>query len=387
MKIDAQEITHVSIFPEVFVDIKNDRCSIRKKYDASSNICNFDSVINSPKELHSVTSQPENEKKITQSASSSIFISDDNRQIKSTLCPVLKKNLHSADTSFGFSYEVDSSPGVDSRKFSTDIRIRGKNRKSINHQVTIKSMGDFRAESLLFPEKGIRLSQSPLDATEYERAIARLPPEQLKALRTWTMINGDNDCYSDGTLNLSAQGQKPINYDLNISLIYGLRLYEDEQFVYNHLIAALKNDSIPTQTGSFLRMAEYLHNDTIPWQTMIKPGDIVTNNPAFMSVSSSDSYARDALSWPGSTRKKAIVIYKIENASKPKPLLADSVSTLRHEEEYLYLPESYFRVKGISIAKIASKPMRIGVILSEIDRPENNVVTKNIFSGKIVKKI
>jgi len=379
MKIDTQKSTYDTIAPGARMDVSN---------NVSSNICDLDNVINSSSELYSVTPQAESKHKISSSVISSVCISDSSKKIKLILSPTLEKMPCSADIPVGRSYEADSLPDINSRKFSRNFRIRGVNRKSINHQVSIVSTGDFRAERLLFPENGIHLSQSVLDATEYERAIARLPSEQITALRTWTMVNDDNDFYSDGTLNLSAQGINPVNYGLNLSLMHGLELSDYEKSLYNNIISALKNDSIPMQKGSFLRMAEYLDDDIIPWYSIIKPGDVVTNNPAFMSVSSSDKYAKDALSWPATTNNKtsAIVIYKIENAFKLKPLLADAVSTLRHEEEYLYLPESYFIVKGISIGEMANKPTRIGVILSEIDRPENNMIAKNIFNGKIVNR-
>lgn len=254
------------------------------------------------------------------------------------------------------------------------------------HQFTVTSEGDYNAELLLFPENGIPLSQLPLDATAYERAISSLSENQKTAIRTWTLVEHDHGRYSDGSRNLWAEGHEPINYEINMALRNKLPLSTNEKFVHDNLISALSGNNIPTQKGSYLRTAEYTASDTIPWKGEIKPGDVVTNSPTFMSVSSSDKYAKEALSWETSTGKdvEAIVVYKIDNATRAKPLLADAASTVRYEEEYLYLPDSYFKVKGISHAKEENGLLRIAVTLEEIEKPAT-VIAKNIFTGKEVK--
>ncbi|XBS70828.1 hypothetical protein ABK905_06930 [Acerihabitans sp. KWT182] len=260
--------------------------------------------------------------------------------------------------------------------------------KHLPKKFQIKTFGDRESENILFPERGIKLHQGRLDATEFERAFGRLTPRQKNAVRTWSLIEDDVRSYSDGTPNLATLNKRPVNVEINYKLREGLPMTPEEQDVYDGLMAFLQAD-IPKQRGSYLRIAEYRHGRHIPWPHDIAVGDIVTNYPQLMSVSADDQFARlfaeqTAESGPDVEQGlEAFVIYRFDNAQKCTPLLPLAASAVTHEVEYLVAPKTYFRVKGISIADGISQYIfprkRIGVLLEEItDIPYR---AKNLFTG------
>jgi hypothetical protein len=260
--------------------------------------------------------------------------------------------------------------------------------KNLPKQFYIKTFGDGDSESVLFPEIGISLHQNSLDATEYERAFARLLEDEKTAVRSWSLVEDDVRSYSDGSPNLTRLNKRPINVEINQKLRDGLPFAADEKEVYDGLMAFLRAD-IPRQRGSYLRIAEYRQGHHIPWLHDIIVGDIVTNYPQLMSVSGDDAFARlfaEQAAEDGPEIEKgleALVIYRIDNGEKCTPLIPLAASTVLDEVEYLYSPKTYFRVKGISIANGISQYIfprkRIGVILEEIS--EVPFSAKNLFSG------
>ncbi|TKI06291.1 hypothetical protein [Martelella alba] len=257
-------------------------------------------------------------------------------------------------------------------------------------QFHIRTHGITESEAILFPELGVPLWQESIDATEYERAIALLSPQEKRAVRTWTLIESDGKSYSDGTPNLTKQFQAPINVEINEKLRNGIPFNYEEQQVFTGLISFLSKN-IPRQGGSYLRVAEYLDYDAIPWRNRIAVGDIVTNYPQFMSVSADSQFARLFVEqaaedgpWQANAMA-AVILYRFDNAQKCTPLLPMAASTVIHEVEYLYPPASFFRVKGISIATGISEflhpKIRIGVILEEIEGIP--LAAKNLFTGAL----
>ncbi|WP_213993336.1 hypothetical protein [Sodalis sp. dw_96] len=260
--------------------------------------------------------------------------------------------------------------------------------KHLPKQFFIKTFGDRDSESILFPELGVPLHQNSLDATEYERAFARLSENEKTAVRTWSLVEDDVRSFSDGTPNLTWLNKKPINVELNQKLRDGIPFTPEEKEVHDGLMAFLRAD-IPRQHGSYLRIAEYRQGQRIPWPHDIAVGDIVTNHPQLMSVSADDGFARlfaEQAAEDGPEIEQgleALVIYRIDNGETCTPLLPMAASTVIDEVEYLYPPKTYFRVKGISIADGISQYIfprkRIGVILEEIT--EVPFRAKNLFSG------
>ncbi|WP_413734891.1 hypothetical protein ACL2XP_20120 [Sodalis sp. RH21] len=288
----------------------------------------------------------------------------------------------------------DPAPAPAESRSLADVKDRAQWRtywrqnKYLENNFHIETYGDRGSETLLFPEHRIRVSQEAIDASDYERAFARLSPAEKEAVRTWTLIEDDSRGYSDGSLNLAVLGKLPINVEINQKLSSGEPFTAPEHAVFTGLTNALRGP-IPRQQGEYLRIAIYRTRHAIPWGSGINVGDIVTNAPQFMSVSADDGFIRlfaeqTAEDGPfGEPGLKAMIIYKIVTAKRCMPLLPLAASAVIHEIEYLYPPHTYFRVKGMSLMRAESEfiypQVRIGVVLEELD--ELPAQAKNLFSG------
>lgn len=250
--------------------------------------------------------------------------------------------------------------------------------------------------NLLFPEFGeIELKQQVLDATAYERGVAQLSPAEREGLRTWTALpfTGD-DVYSDG----SRPTGRNINYEMNQNLRNGIPLPAEQQEVYDDMMSALNRNVIPKQQGEYIRSAAYFKGVHNPWQAGdIKPGENVSNLRQFMSVSSDTSFAK-SISMGIGAGSKAIVHYKIKSSAGPTgptPLLPFALTLVGDEYEYLYKPDSLFKVVEYSVTEIlpplrlhpqsSSKTghNRIAVLLEEVNTSQlkEPVAAFDLFSG------
>ncbi len=269
----------------------------------------------------------------------------------------------------------------------------GKNKEEC--VVHLSRYGEAGSEQLLFPEYGIDLHQEPLDMAQYALAFNALSPDEKLALRMWTLIDGETTQYSDGSPNLSLLGIKSLNTEINVNLRSKIPVAywgNIEKRVYQTLLNALDR-KLPTHKGSFLRVAEYRNKQIIPWASTIAPGDIVTNYPLLMSVSSQDTYAKEFTirtheeAAAGDTSVNALIYYKIENAEQCIPLLANIASTVEHEKEYLYPPKVFFKVKSISTGYLVNGDIqpatRVAVVLEELPEPAASAM--NLFTGELLK--
>lgn len=257
--------------------------------------------------------------------------------------------------------------------------------------IQIESYGSREAETILFPELGIPLQQTPLDGAAYIKVFDALPNNQKLAIRVWTMIEGDKTRYHDGTRNLAQMGLSPMNDEINDHL-FNIRPASNwdqgERMVFAGLLNAMESP-LPRQTGSFLRVAEYKHGLAIPWADNIGPGDIVTNYPALMSVSSKDTYSRLDTEQAADEAEKnllqALIYYKINGGANCLPLPYRITNTVATEHEYLYPPMSFFSVQSISQAAVFGgemyPPRRIAVVLQELKHPVASA--KNLFTGEV----
>ncbi|NDL62523.1 hypothetical protein [Acerihabitans arboris] len=254
----------------------------------------------------------------------------------------------------------------------------------------IESYGSREAETLLFPELGIPLQQTPLDIIAYAQVFEALDPSQKLAIRAWTMVEGDTTRYHDGTKNLARMVNSPVNAEINLHLFEKVPRASweiKERLVYAHLLASF-NSPLPRQSGSFLRVAEYRGQD-IPWADTIGPGDIVTNYPGVMSVASNDDYVRlfteQTAEEAGEGRCQALVYYKIHGGANCLPLPYPIASTVETENELIFGPKSFFRVTGISRAELIGGELypltRFGVVLVEVEQPVASA--KNLFTGEV----
>lgn len=260
--------------------------------------------------------------------------------------------------------------------------------------IEINTTGDAAGQSLLYPDVShISLLRNDIDATEYERSIARLSPDERQAIRRWTHVEDVVvGRYSDNTKTPDYE----VNYELNDKLVRGEELPPREEKVYNDLLSALSPGKIPVHRGDYLRYAWYPKNQNIssPWlQGDIQVHDIVTNGRPFMSVSGDEQLIKEEITIDRASDTNSVVVYKIENG-EPTPLLANAASLIQREDEYLYKPYVFFRVKGIVTSRVIALPEgggytkdipRAGVVLEQISEtniPENAIV-KNLFTGDV----
>ncbi|WP_413732859.1 hypothetical protein [Sodalis sp. RH20] len=256
----------------------------------------------------------------------------------------------------------------------------------------IESYGSREAETILFPEHGIPLQQTPLERKAYIEMFNALPNNQKLAMRVWSLIEGDKTRYHDGQKNLAQIGLSPINAEINVHLHQNhpvSRWDHAEKMVFMGLLDAIASP-LPRQAGEYLRVAEYQANQVNPWGDSLGPGEIVTNFPALMSVSSQDTYARlfteQTAEEAAENQVQTLIYYKIKDGATCLPLPYPIASTVVTEQEYLYAPRSFFRVESVSSVTLVGGEMypakRVAVVLREISQPV--AAAKNLFTGKTI---
>ncbi|MFP2423371.1 hypothetical protein ACLEXA_17805 [Pseudescherichia vulneris] len=288
-----------------------------------------------------------------------------------------------------------------------NVRYRGLYGMDTTTRLEVKNRID---DTLFYESRMVNLKQEPIDASAYENVFSDkdinisdnelmfsdssdaglnfspiLTKNEKIAVRRWTAVDDDlNDFFSDGMKDTSAMGIEPLNYDLNKSLANGEVLNEDERNMVRLYDSAL--NKIPSQKGEFIRISEY--NDLItPWDNEIKPGDIVTNFPCYMSVSADTRYIEN---YDAHEKVRANVFFRFENTYSAKPLLRGSASLIQEELESVFRRNSAFKVKQIAIADEVTRgahaldtKKRIVVTLEEVDLPLSKIA-KNIHTGKYV---
>ncbi len=258
----------------------------------------------------------------------------------------------------------------------------------------ISRYGEPGSEALLFPELGIHLEQSPLDFAQYQAVYSSLTVSQSIALHLWTMESGASKNYRHKDVMLNLESFMVAKSTINDNLWGRLPLDKwkpSDRLIYADLTDALKRP-FPRQQGSYLGVAQYPAMVSIPWGDTLGPGDIVTHYPTFMTVASEDKYARiltlraDREGLSGNQNRQAVAYFKIENARRAIPLLFNKEDRQILGIEYVFKPDTLFRVKSVSTAYLLEGQIhpsrRIGVVLEEFDGPVNEV--KSIFTGNIL---
>ncbi|XBS70564.1 hypothetical protein ABK905_05075 [Acerihabitans sp. KWT182] len=270
------------------------------------------------------------------------------------------------------------------------IMIENWQRLNDPYKFTLKTYGDRQGEKILFPEHGISLSQEKINFHEYKFKRERLPGRLREAAYKWSLHDDDmisfKDFWPDNLLFI----KDPNVIGLNFKLRVGAALSSDEQDIYDSLIELTQAD-LPRARGSYLHVAEYVYSHN-PWFEKIFVGDIITNYPQFMLVSSDHNSARDSLRQATKLNQETgrhmrqLIIFRIDNASKCTPVSFTNSSWLPPLSDYLYPPRSYFVVKGISYA-IAEMENHIfpnerhSIILEEAS--EIPVSAKNLYNGEL----
>lgn len=267
------------------------------------------------------------------------------------------------------------------------------------NDVTLKVQlyGDTENENLLLPEiHEIIPTAEPLNVDEYKTAFYSLLPDQRKALRSWatkTLKHTLN--YKDSTPGLIGG----VNPKLNKDLLKNIPLAPKELNTYNKLMEVFKSQKIVARCN-YVRGTCYINGTYNPWlEDAIEINDYLTTYPAFMSVSTDPSHLITTIfdASDNDNHIDSLVFYKIENATGAMPLLPVAPANSPLKNEYLYPPNSLFKVKSLVYsapdsveASYANRemylPNRVAVELTEVNEQEakNVKVAKNIFTGEAV---
>jgi hypothetical protein len=228
----------------------------------------------------------------------------------------------------------------------------------------------------------------------YKNAYQRLSADQKKIINQWTAVDegsssesgsgSDSDSGSStgsGTSGGSAGSSK--NYELNQAL-YTNKPYDGMAKDVKNLTDGLTALPASPKEVKLLRVADV----PADYASRFKPGDLVTNSPAFMSASSDKQFATYAM-WDqaavAGTEQPAIAVYDIR-ATSPRPFIYGMTTKASAEREWLFRPNSLFRVEEVGIRPPTSpeeKP-RIGLRLVEIPVTKKEVA-RNIYTGETVE--
>ncbi|WP_168793217.1 hypothetical protein [Paraburkholderia aromaticivorans] len=217
---------------------------------------------------------------------------------------------------------------------------------------------------------------NPAFIQRYRDAFNALPSEQRRAIRDWTHLDVGGDSDSDGySTDTSYQG---INYELNQQLYS--RVHEAETGENARLLAEGLN-TLPKPEGQsrLLRIADVAPD----YATRFKPGDYVTNSPAFMSASTGSEYANSALrdQMAGHGPDHPVALYEIQ-AQSATPFITGVTTLADGESEWLFRPNTIFRVEEIATAtpNDAGGTPRIGMRLVQVPFTQP-VYAKNLHTG------
>ncbi|MCT2386406.1 hypothetical protein [Erwinia pyrifoliae] len=291
---------------------------------------------------------------------------------------------HEFDVRYRGLYGMDTSTRLDVKNKIDDALFYENNRMHLKQEYI-----DASAYESIFSDKDINISRGELVFSDHSDAGVVSHPALTKneklAVRRWTAVDDDLDeVFSDGMKDTTKMGMNPMNYDLNKKLATAEKLNEDERNMVRLFDSAL--NKIPSQKGDFIRVSEYT-DFTTPWDSDLKPGDIVTNYPCYMSVSSDFTYINQETQ--AISDAVANVYLVLENTYSSKPLLKGS-ATFSDELESVFKRNSAFKIKQIAIADDVTSgshalevKKRIVVTLVEVDLPLSKIA-KNIHTGKTV---
>lgn len=230
-----------------------------------------------------------------------------------------------------------------------------------------------------------RRIDSPAFVQQYRDAFNALPSEQRRAIRDWTHLDvggsgsdSDSGSGSDGDGYSTDTRYQGINFELNEQLY--TRVHEAETGENARLLTeGLTNLPRPEGQSRLLRFTDVAPD----YATRFRPGDYVTNSPAFMSASAKNEYAnanlRDQLAAHGPDHPAAL--YDIQ-ARSATPFITGITTLADEESEWLFRPNAIFRVEEIATAtpNDADGTPRIGMRLVEVPFTQP-VYAKNIHTG------
>jgi hypothetical protein len=211
---------------------------------------------------------------------------------------------------------------------------------------------------------------------------------ERRALRNWSATEERGARYKAGEEPIEGG----VNYALNEALARGDYDWRSDPVLetqYYALQSALRRLPSAPQPARLLRIADV--PPSYPKQLAV--GDIVTNAPTFMSASSKSELAEISIGHRangdvGAEKRAMLAFYSIESLSA-KPFIQgiSAKSGVEYEGEFLFRPDSRFKVEAISVAKDASGQAKTRVLiqLKELpyDASEAFVEAKNIHTGQM----
>lgn len=248
--------------------------------------------------------------------------------------------------------------------------------------------GDKDNSQLLFPEKYPWMYQKKSPSKKaMNKTMRNLSLQDKIGLNAWKEFADQHP-----VLNAEAAQQT-----INEKIIKGVPLNPSETIIYNNARAVMHSGKIPGFAGDFIRIVQYSDEQSNPWlNDTLDINDYLTTSQAFMSVASDTKFALSEIEDPGKPEKttNSIVLYKVENGTHALPIPPLPRAQINTHNEFLYPPDSLFRVKSLAISLPTSteagyensqryRVPRVAVTLVEVSPEEAKDVTllKNIFDG------
>lgn len=266
--------------------------------------------------------------------------------------------------------------------------LKSLKRKTINGvTMDLQIYGATDNAESLFPEKHAWENNNGSPAKKsLRKVISTLSQQEKKALSLWPEFTDQHPAH-----------HQMITPTINEKLIKGIALNAEETRHYTHALSAIHNGKLPGVSGDFLRVVHYKGGEKNPWlNDELDINDYLTTAKAFMSVSSDTKFALSEIAGLGNAAEKiaSVVFYTFENATGALPVLPLAHAPLNSYNEYLYPPDTLFRVKSLAISVPALtqagynnsdlyRAQRVAVTLTEVSPQEAEKITtlKNIFDG------
>lgn len=231
---------------------------------------------------------------------------------------------------------------------------------------TIGPLNGSLAAEVAFSDEINLTEVHPMDMSEYVKRFDSLSDGEQVAVRGWSGTDNAFE-YHD---RINSDGlPDPINYEINQYLAVQSPLDDLLMTAYTDLQSAISK--LTMDKAVLLRTDECSDAESMPWGSVIKKGDVVTNGALLMAVSESNLYARKLTYSPEKETTDTLVHFLIKDAVAA-PLVYGIASPVKEEYERLIAPHSFFEVEEIAFAQkivsdeeVESFMNRVGVVLRQ----------------------
>ncbi|QRX81393.1 hypothetical protein [Glaciimonas sp. PAMC28666] len=212
----------------------------------------------------------------------------------------------------------------------------------------------------------------------------KLTVAEQEAVRGWSFVNVQQP-YGTSMGDDLVQGYTNNNFYLNKALRGDWPLTPELKAAAINLSSGLKKLTAPSGKTLLIRVSDV----DVGYSSKLAVGDTVTSYPTFMAASGSGELLEIALDKESLFGLgTALAVYHIK-AKSAKPLIKRTSTQVSIENEWIFDPESFFVVTGISKVRKLINGLPYGkeinvIRLKEIDRPPGIPVAKNIHTGQSV---